>query len=166
VRCEVAPEFFIDDYDRDIFVEVHMDYLHGAGAEHAIATLKEKLKTTVQFKVWEARGPGSTYERLKRICTLRDGLTRIVRIPKYLQAVFQLAGLVGRKPALTTSIAGHVKIADGEVSEAFGRRAGQSVSHGGWHLAVHGRGQAPRAVRGERAREADGESGGEVANAS
>ena len=57
VRCEVAPQFFMD-YERDIFVEVHMDDLHGTGTERAIAALKKELEATLpRFGRLTARGP-------------------------------------------------------------------------------------------------------------
>ena len=114
-RCEVAPQFFMD-YDRDIFIEVHMDDFHGSGSERAIADLKKDLEGTVQFKVWEVHGAGAKYEHLKRLRTLSEGMTEIECNPKYLQSVLQLAGLVGCKPAPTPSVAGHLKVGD-EVSE-------------------------------------------------
>ena len=57
VRCEVAPQFFMD-YERDIFIEVHMDDLHGTGTERAIAALKKELEATVQFKILGDSWPG------------------------------------------------------------------------------------------------------------
>ncbi len=84
LRCETVPQFFMD-YDRDIFLEVHMDDLHGAGTEWALASLKEELDKVVQFKVWTVHGPGSTYEHLTCTRTLHHGFTETERKPKYLQ---------------------------------------------------------------------------------
>ena len=95
-----------------------MDDIHATGTEKASASLKVELDKTVQFKVWEVHAPGATYEHLKRIRTLKHGITEIECNPKYLQAVLQLTGLVGCKPVPTPSVGNHTTTG-GEVSEAL-----------------------------------------------
>ena len=76
LRCEVAPQLFME-YHRGIFLEVHMDDLHGTGTERALANLKEELDKVAQFKVCAVHEPGSTYDRLEHSRTMHPVSRRL-----------------------------------------------------------------------------------------
>ena len=98
-RCDAAPQFFAN-YELDVFIEVHMDDLHGTGPRLAL----DLVQTNFSQKI----------RRVERVRVLHTDRTEIVPNPKYLRAVLHSMELANSKPAPTPSGAGSVKQKLGE----------------------------------------------------
>ena len=107
-RCDAVPQSFAH-YELDVFLEVHMDDLHGTGPRIALEVVQNKSSQKIRFKIWTVCEVCMKYEYLERERVLHNGKTEITPNPKYLRVVFHNMGLTNCKPAPTPSVAGPVK---------------------------------------------------------
>ena len=69
-RCDAAPQF-LAIYELDVFMEAHMDDLHGTGPKPALDRVQTNLSQKVHFKVWTVHEMawGTNTSNVSECCT-------------------------------------------------------------------------------------------------
>eukprot|EP00971_Amphidinium_carterae_P309332 6147173-Amphidinium_carterae.1 len=112
-RCEVAPHFFAER-QKQIFLEVHMDDVHGTAPGDTITELFKEIGNLVQIKP-EVTKLGEVYWHLKRPRLRTEKGTWVGNNPKYVDDVLGKLGLEQAKVVHTPST--QYKLEDGEETE-------------------------------------------------
>ena len=107
-KCDAEPQFFAN-YELDVFIEVHMDDLHGTGPGPALDLVQANLALKIRFKSWTMNEVGMKYAHFMRERVLYNDRTEIVPNAKYLRVVLRSMELTNCKPAPTPSVAVSVK---------------------------------------------------------
>ena len=91
-RCAIAPQFFSDS-SRGIYVEVHMDDLHGTAPEGVAQELLKAIGEQVAVKTYGPTRPGDKYVHLKRRREVCHGGVLIGADDKHIARVAVALGL-------------------------------------------------------------------------
>ena len=81
-----AAAQFSSNYELDVFIEVHMDDLHGTGPRPALEQIQAKLSPKILFKIWTVNEVGTRYEHLMRDRLLHNERTEIMANAQHLRA--------------------------------------------------------------------------------
>ena len=80
-KCDAAQKIFAN-YELDVFVEVHMDGLHGTGPRLALDLVQTNPSQKIRFNIWTVNEVGMRYEHLKRERVLHKDKTQTTPNPK------------------------------------------------------------------------------------
>ena len=71
-RCDAAPQIFAT-FELDVFIEVHMDDLHGTGPRPALNLVQTNLSQKVRFKIWTVIevGMNTNTSSVNECCTMK-----------------------------------------------------------------------------------------------
>ena len=68
-RCDAAPQFFAN-YELDVFIEVHMDDLHGTGPRPALDLIQTNFSQKMLVKIWTVNEVGVRTSSVSECCTM------------------------------------------------------------------------------------------------
>ena len=68
-RCDAAPQFFAN-CELDVFIEVHMDDLHGTGPRPALDLIQTNFSQKILVKIWTVNEVGVRTSSVNECCTM------------------------------------------------------------------------------------------------